>query len=677
MQSFHAIVFVIAYLSLVDGDMYLHNPRGSNNRLNENTATRRNGNRVFDSQNNNRGGYNIGDLTDEKAGDNYQKQYRMHYIMSPVDASKGSSLLPIEWTNQHGCGANEDDDPTKCNCNIVLQMMCQEHPGDAVNPDQDMLRDGTKTDTNEYQKINDNENYQQFLQRKNSKVKIDRALHEPFEWYDKCTKRKRNHGLFIADQKLRGSTSQYTRQNNKGTRRGYECPEERDYFPYWHPTMWKDIKVLAEREDRCEFYQKHSFNVKSKWECVEKWSNGKVKHYSEHNNEKDCIAGNGVWTEFHNFLEILDFPEAECKQRNASSATFVGKLIWGRPLFQGDKKCLVRLDPPECEKMPFSRVNHLGNGVDLEPLQIKWKIPAFPSGKAQKCVLRIRYNISTDDYNVENTTLPERGATLITNNPTVNVGAIGQGLKLAINTAQFGRTFQDRSHVSILEKKDELFSGGNIITVSVRGKRGNIVQTFPAVEYDFIPTNLQMESNDAVYFTWTGSNSHNNGGGGGDGQAGDDGQGAKGTDRSNICSLRKRDQNYPLPSTDPDNLCMRIKKIVWSKFPVHPTDPHAAKLDACIQLMSSGFYKCLQKHAQCTKGYLLPQENEAMDALLNNAPATFQGMVLQLEDGAYHYFSTRNNEFTNRAQKASIFVGNTPAPGFTKTGKATISVKTA
>lgn len=38
------------------------NQRGSNNRLNERSANRQNGNRLFDSQNNNRGGYNVGDI---------------------------------------------------------------------------------------------------------------------------------------------------------------------------------------------------------------------------------------------------------------------------------------------------------------------------------------------------------------------------------------------------------------------------------------------------------------------------------------------------------------------------------------------------------------------------------------------------------------------------------------
>jgi hypothetical protein len=37
-------------LGLSDADVYLHNPRGSNNRLNGNGADRTNNNRLFDSQ---------------------------------------------------------------------------------------------------------------------------------------------------------------------------------------------------------------------------------------------------------------------------------------------------------------------------------------------------------------------------------------------------------------------------------------------------------------------------------------------------------------------------------------------------------------------------------------------------------------------------------------------------
>merc|ERR1719330_1101013 len=80
-------------------------------------------------------------------------------------------------------------------------------------------------------------------------------------------------------------------------------------------------------------------------------------------------------------------------------------------------------------------------------------------------------------------------------NPTVDVGAYMQGLRLAINTAQTGRTFQDRSHVITVFGKPT-GSGQQrtaaMLNVNVRGRRGNIVQTFPAMEYDFEPNDFEI-----------------------------------------------------------------------------------------------------------------------------------------------------------------------------------------
>jgi hypothetical protein len=63
---------------------------------------------MFDSQNNERGGYNVGTSS--------------LYFYS-------GSILNMEWTNQHSCG-----DPNN-HCEIIFQYMCD-----------DRLRDGSTTE---------------------------------------------------------------------------------------------------------------------------------------------------------------------------------------------------------------------------------------------------------------------------------------------------------------------------------------------------------------------------------------------------------------------------------------------------------------------------------------------------------------------------------------------------
>ncbi|XP_046854923.1 protein DD3-3-like isoform X2 [Xenia sp. Carnegie-2017] len=636
-------------------DVYLHNPRGSNNRLNEASTARASANRMFDSQNNNNGGYNVGDK--DQASHSENDQFNMHYFQSSESHKSsspgldGKSLLTIEWTNQHGCGDRD------LNCNIVLQYKCQDDSAHGTL-NYDSLRNGGTTSTSQY-------HHQQHTSRssKNNRKQSDSqttyGLHEPWEWYDKCKKRYRNKGLFTADQHLNGDQSIYTRQNPNGNRYGYECPEERDYYPYWHPTDWIDIAVLAHNQSMCEYYRNESFNVKEKGECLQYYntiSDG-FRHDSMYNNKLDCEKKGGFWVQFINYLEKKE--EFDRKTDCLAASTNDVRLIWAIPYRSEDiddlrmsghsieslRRCLVALDPPECYKAPYTRSNHLGNAHNVVPLNYTWVLPYFPSRRAQRCVFRIRYNISTGDYPPFNTFSDQNHAqnegvySPVQNNPTVDIGRTQLQLRLAINTAQFGRTFQDRSHLfKLMPRRTGITNNDVIYNLNVRGKRGNIVQVYPAVEYDFIPKRLKITNTSLVHIQWTGSNRN---------PSNNDGQGTAGTDRNNMVEMQDPSVNYPL--TSEKTLTMfENAEIVWSS-----DIETKSKEDLIISMASSGYYNSM---ALCYPSTTDRNNRAQLNVLLNNAPASYRGMLLRFAPGKYYYMCTRNNNFSNRNQKGRLTV---------------------
>jgi len=278
-----------------------------------------------------------------------------------------------------------------------------------------------------------------------------------------------------------------------------------------------------------------------------------------------------------------------------------------------------------------------------------------------RMMLRIRYNESTMDYDPyqTNSTMDynqQNGIiSPIEENPTVDVGVLAQGLRLAINTAQTGRTFQDTSHTFLVCNRPASASWVDsfVLNVGIRGKRGNIVQTFPAVEYDFEPKHIYFQPGQCLHFQWEGSNTHNNGNPGGDGQTGDAGEGRDGSDRSNIVEMFELSESYPLTYDKNVNFF----DYVTCHHPLNPSVTVSSD-DAKLILGSAGFYKGIEyaNHQLATYG-----SSAVLDVLLDNVSGAFrQGLICCANAGTteedFSFMSTRNNNFTNRSQKLKIII---------------------
>lgn len=63
-------------------------------------------------------------------------------------------------------------------------------------------------------------------------------------------------------------------------------------------------------------------------------------------------------------------------------------------------------------------------------------------------------------------------------------------------------SFLLRSHVFEIRERPTKLENNKIINLNVRGKRGNIVQVYPAVEYDFVPNKLEISKDDYVHIQY-------------------------------------------------------------------------------------------------------------------------------------------------------------------------------
>ena len=332
-----------------------------------------------------------------------------------------------------------------------------------------------------------------------------------------------------------------------------------------------------------------------------KKSNKKNYVYNFYSNEADCI--DGEWIQVHNIVHAInEKSESDCDGRNK---------VWGYYLDQKSiemgwklkKKCLQLADPMLCSR-PFETASgFLSNYDDGEYPRFDYTLPDV--SKSTQCILRIRYNVTQINDTNEDVTF---------------------------------KVYQDRSHVfQISPRPAEIPKSQRIVNLNVRGKRGNIVQTYPSVEYDFIPNRLKLRVNDAVHLQWAGSNSHKNNPTPGrqeDGQTGDDGQGKSGSDRSNFVQIPDLGKNFPLPYEHTS---------IWDGIDCLWSSPSNGKCkesnrDMAIYYAYSGFYHCYEGCG--VKSYT--QSKEKVDPLLNSAPASVRGHVFSFtKPGNYTYMSSR------------------------------------
>jgi len=322
----------------------------------------------------------------------------------------------------------------------------------------------------------------------------------------------------------------------------------------------------------------------------------------------------------------------------------------------------VRVPPtgipaPDCLISPYGRDNHNGNGPGGQFHTYKWTVP---NDINENCVMRIRYNVSTGDFPRDGVDAEfnnrqrqiSRGPDVrsmyglgvdegadrgyeIKNNPQVQVFSpeiypdlANFKLQHAVNTAQYGRTFQDRTHTfGIRKRPDNIPESAVINNLNVRGKRGNIVQVYPAVEYDYVPNTLRADKDSYIHAQWSGSNNN---------PQNNDGQGRAGTDRSNIILMERE---------------------VFQEGAVNPADRYGAYGRSYPQHINESSFMGLTREDRQHLG-LLENVQYGGDMTELNAAGTYYNAGPRKVTGAgtYHYMCTRNNNFSNRSQKGKIIV---------------------
>lgn len=705
----------ICICPMVFGDMYLHNPMGNNDRNRERNGNRNNGDRIFDSQNNGAGGYpwngdpthtirptrDFYGLKDGGEKDFYGLPDEVSYYVG--------SKIQLEWANQHACGPQKN-----VRCEVVIQYGCEDsmkglrdgYPtaqtftdigGNGPNNNdgaQQMYykrdftynnQDGTATipeslgiagqsqglvAEGEFEDACESDRCKAFYDGNmdsdgTGKMGTEYGKHENWNDYYTCKHTERNRGLYWADQTTNGNDARFTRQNENGQRRGLECGEERDYYPYWRPTPWKDIAVLPAKTKHCSMYQKESQNVSPKYYCEcdqECRQNANLQGQKIPIEESKCRSAQGKWRE----VPAWNIPIPACIPHAQGADNHLGMAFH---VNQKGKRKLSKGQP-----------QYAGYTFTFTPDMAGAKASLRDEG--QLCVFRLRYNISTGDYpghryvhkskevydhsyncpdgqktgGEDLADNPQCYDTLLDDNiplyerPYVKVFKDMPKLSIAINTDQSSRTFQDRTFVfRVKNRPREMGKDDKIWNLSMRGTRGNIVQTYPSTEYQFTPTHLTIDHN-----TWISYNCH-----GSDFNEERNANNGEGWEYSGRCSLlqtRHASLNIPRPE---EKINIVSDKIARRLAMPHFEPPHI-DTGTKPEYSTYSLVNCLEKEDYDAGNFDGANFNEAIVncGKLNHMPRMYNVnfKVSDSSDGEYSFVDTRNNNFSNRSQKFTLYV---------------------
>uniref|UniRef100_A0A7S1XLR7 Uncharacterized protein n=1 Tax=Phaeomonas parva TaxID=124430 RepID=A0A7S1XLR7_9STRA len=783
---------------------------GSNDRNCEKNANRNNGNRLFDSQNNAAGGYACPRAVGgpERGNENgvapfvNNQRSRMYYY-------EGSKMV-VEWTNQHGCGSN-----SRVQCNVIIQYACE----DSLDP----FWAGTASDSwpapgrpescpgspNRYPGVQGGQCFSRNTPENNCMVATPRdgipdnandaatdtipnnansavpsdntrrfGMHESYAYYDLYSRTERNNGLWTADQDVRRRDMRGTRQNPNGNRRGLEIPEERDYYPFWSPTPWRDVAVLSNiiAEDDtayCDNVRAESQNVADKYFCEHPNKEDQPLYNQRRwpNTREGCDLAGGTWMRTPSFMRLAgedgdaDKWAPECGETSFSRTNQLGNA----EITQAQKAAWDPAIPPVTAANRY--IWTLPTVDDLRPtgagslnIAAEDYFPSSPGCKPglsdvevamQNCVMRIRYNISTGDFDgwPEDMDGTADFATSRNNSrdssgndnpnspleqdpysylPAITTAPDGSFLSFAVNTNQYARTFQDRSYVfSIMPRPSDSTPRtvatdtpavptldtadpvcDQIINVNMRGKRGNIVQTYPSVEYDFVPSNVcarcsgkhqcKQPNGDVVagknfrtfvHFQWMGSDYNPrrgcNNGEGGPPDPNPDGQTTNNNnaraDRTNIAFITSpwNEAVNVLPDIPETIDASGLQAYMQSQqfWPCSAEDGTTSQ--ACAESMYdllflrqgvngeqgaqafNGGSDCLTQDQLDDINGENNRNNHPQNCAKLNMKATpfFDGGLVEMTNcgSTFAFFSTRNNNFSNRDQTGTLKISDAPA----------------